>query len=153
MTERIVKSNCHYCGYLCGFLATIEEVEASEACPGGERLVGLAPDPSRYPYDERIINGCRRWQMNLAEIDGPLRVNYPLKRVGERGSGQWERIGWEQALDEIASKLSELATEHGPETLASAIGGPHATYWPLHRFMNLWGSPNNMGIGQICWQL
>ena len=31
------------------------------------------------------------------------------------------------------------------------IGGPHASFWPLHRFMNLFGSPNNMGIGQICW--
>lgn len=153
MTERIVKSNCHYCGYLCGFLATVEEVEPSEAYPKGERLVGLEPDPSRYPYDSRITRGCRRWQMNLAEIDGADRVNYPLKRAGERGSGQWERIGWDQALDEIAERLSMLAAEHGPATLASAIGGPHASYWPLHRFMNLWGSPNNMGIGQICWNI
>jgi anaerobic selenocysteine-containing dehydrogenase len=118
-----------------------------------ERLVNLAPDPTRYPYDERIINGCKRWRMNLTQIDAPERINYPLRRVGERGSGQWERISWDTALDEIAIKLSDLAEKHGPQTLASAIGGPHATYWPLHRFMNLWGSPNNMGIGQICWNI
>lgn len=153
MTERIVKSNCHYCGYLCGFLATVEEVETSEKYPKGEKLVSLAPDPSRYPYDESIIKGCSRWQMNLVEIDSPRRVNYPLKRKGERGGGEWARITWDQALDEIATKLSELAVEHGPETLATAIGGPHGVYWPLHRFMNLWGSPNNMGIGQICWNI
>ena len=153
MAKRVVKSNCHYCGYICGFLATVEDVEPCEAYPAGERLVALEPDPSRYPYDERIIKGCRRWQMNLTELDGPGRVNYPLKRVGNRGSGQWERIGWDHALDEIAKRLSELAAEHSPATLATAIGGPHATYWPLHRFMNLWGSPNNMGIGQICWNI
>lgn len=153
MSTRTIKSNCHYCGYLCGFLATVEDVEASEQYPGGEKLIDLTPDPSRYPYDERIINGCRRWKMNLDEIDGPGRVNYPLKRVGERGSGQWRRISWETALDEIASKLSKLAEQYGPQTLASSIGGPHAVYWPLHRFMNLWGSPNNMGIGQICWNI
>ena len=31
------------------------------------------------------------------------------------------------------------------------IGGPHTSFWPLHRFMSLFGSPNNVGIGQICW--
>jgi anaerobic selenocysteine-containing dehydrogenase len=91
--------------------------------------------------------------MNLEQIDAPERVNYPLKRVGERGSGQWERVSWNEALDDIAARLEALATVHGPQTLASAIGGPHATYWPLHRFLNLFGTPNNMGIGQICWNI
>lgn len=144
---RVVKSNCHYCGYLCGFLATVEEGDE------GARLVDIAPDPTRYPYDERIINGCQRWRMNLTEIDGSERVNFPLRRVGERGSGQWERVSWDEALDDIATRLQNLADEHGPQTLATAIGGPHASYWPLHRFLNLWGSPNNMGIGQICWNI
>jgi anaerobic selenocysteine-containing dehydrogenase len=142
-----VKSNCHYCGYLCGFLATVAST------PEGERLIDLAPDPSRYPYNERITNGCHRWRMNLEQIDAPERVNYPLRRVGQRGSGQWERVSWDEALDDIATRLATLAATHGPQTLASAIGGPHATYWPLHRFLNLFGSPNNMGIGQICWNI
>lgn len=143
--SEVVKSNCHYCGYLCGFLATVQSTEA------GSRLIDLKPDPSRYPYDERIVNGCHRWRMNLEEIDGTTRVNHPLRRVGERGSGQWQRVSWDEALDDISSRLEKLANEHGPQTLATAIGGPHASFWPLHRFMNLFGSPNNMGIGQICW--
>ena len=147
MSVRTVRSNCHYCGYLCGFWATVEETAQ------GDRLVDLTPDPTRYPYDERITNGCLRWQMNLEQIDAPERVNYPLRRVGGRGSGQWERISWGEALDEIAARLKSLSEEHGPQTLASAIGGPHASYWPLHRFLNLFGSPNNMGIGQICWNI
>ncbi len=93
-------TNCHFCGYLCGLVAT---------------------------------------------------MNYPLRRVGERGSGQWERVSWDEALDEIAGRLKALADKHGPGTLASMIGGPHTSFWPLHRFMTLFGSPNNMGIGQICW--
>ena len=103
------------------------------------------------PYDERILAGCRRWRMNLDALDGPDRVNYPLRRTGKRGGNEWERVSWDEALDDIAARLRALADEHGPETLASAIGGPHASFWPLHRFMNLFGSPNNMGIGQICW--
>jgi anaerobic selenocysteine-containing dehydrogenase len=142
---RIVKSNCHYCGYLCGFLATVEDT------PQGERLVDLTPDPTRYPYSESIARGCRRWRMNLEQIAASERINYPLKRVGKRGGGQWQRVTWNEALDDIAARLSALAKEHGPQTLASAIGGPHASFWPLHRFLSLFGTPNNMGIGQICW--
>ncbi len=60
-------------------------------------------------------------------------------------------MSWDEALDDIARRLKELIAEHGAGTLASMIGGPHTSFWPLHRFMNLFGSPNNMGIGQICW--
>lgn len=134
-------TNCHYCGYCCAFIATVED----------GRVVDLEPDPTRYPYDPKILAGCRRWRMNLDALDGADRVNYPLKRVGERGSGQWQRVSWDDALDEIASRLSALAEEHGRGVVASMIGGPHASFWPLHRFMTLFGSPNNMGIGQICW--
>ena len=139
--REVRKTNCHFCGYLCAFFATVED----------GRVVDLEPDPSRYPYDPKILAGCRRWKMNLDVLDGPDRVNYPIRRVGERGANTWERVSWDEALDDIANRLQALADAHGPETLASMIGGPHASFWPLHRFMNLFGSPNNMGIGQICW--
>ena len=140
MTE-IKPTNCHFCGYCCAFLATVED----------GRVIDLKPDPTRYPYDERILAGCRRWKMNLDVLDSPRRVNYPIRRVGERGSGEWERVSWDDALDDIATRLADLREQYGSGTLASMIGGPHASFWPLHRFMNLFGSPNNMGIGQICW--
>ena len=139
--EEIKPTNCHFCGYCCAFLATVKD----------GRVVDLKPDPTRYPYDERILAGCRRWKMNLDVLDSPRRVNYPLRRKGERGSGEWERVSWDDALDDIAGRLEELRDQYGSGTLASMIGGPHASFWPLHRFMNLFGSPNNMGIGQICW--
>lgn len=142
MTTEIKKTNCHYCGYLCAFDATLED----------GRVTKLTPDPTRYPYDASVAQRCVRWPLNLEKLyDDTTRVNYPLRRKGERGSGQWERIGWDEALDEIAAKLADLVAEHGPWTVASAIGGPHAVYWPLHRFMTFIGSPNNMGIGPICW--
>lgn len=139
--SEIKPTNCHFCGYCCALLATVED----------GRVVDLQPDPSRYPYDARVLAGCRRWRMNLDVLDSPRRVNHPLRRRGERGSGEWDRVTWDEALDDIAARLDALAQEHGPATLASAIGGPHASFWPLHRFMSLFGSPNNMGIGQICW--
>jgi anaerobic selenocysteine-containing dehydrogenase len=142
MTEqKLVRTNCRFCGYQCGLTAIIE----------AGRVKAVEPDPTQYPGDESIQRGCRRWRLVTEYLDHPQRVNYPLKRVGERGGGQWQRITWDQALDEIAGKLEILKERYGPEMLATCIGGPHAVYWPLHRFMSLFGSPNNVGIGQICW--
>ncbi|MGE5598493.1 MAG: molybdopterin-dependent oxidoreductase, partial [Bacteroidota bacterium] len=139
--EQRVKTNCRFCGYQCGLMATVAD----------GRVTAVEPDPDQYPGDPAIQRGCRRWRLAPEFLDHPQRVNQPLKRVGERGSGKWQRITWDQALDEIAARLAALKERFGPETLATCIGGPHAVYWPLHRFMNLFGSPNNVGIGQICW--
>jgi len=139
--SQTVKANCRFCGYQCGLTATVVE----------GRVVAVKPDPTQYPGDARIQGGCHRWRLVPEFMDHPKRVNYPLKRVGERGSGKWQRVGWEEALGEIAGKLARLKESFGPETLATCIGGPHAVFWPLHRFMTLFGSPNNVGIGQICW--
>lgn len=142
MSERkTVSTNCRFCGYQCGLIATVEDGKVRK----------VQPDPSRYPNNGEIMRSCKRWPMIPEVMDHPQRINYPLKRVGERGSGQWERISWEQALNEIAAKLENLKEKYGPEVLATSIGGPHTTFWPLHRFLSLFGSPNNMGIGQICW--
>lgn len=142
MTVQTRKSNCHYCGYLCAFEAKLEDGRVTE----------FTPDPTRYPYDASVAARCPRWRLNLEKLyDEDTRVNYPLRRVSKRGSGQFERVSWDEALDDIARRMQELIDEHGPWTVASAIGGPHAVYWPLHRFMTFIGSPNNMGIGPICW--
>ena len=134
-------TNCQYCGYDCALLARVED----------GRVTGVRPDPARYPYGGEVMANCRRWPMNVEALDAPERINVPLRRRGQRGSGQWDEVSWDEALDDIAARLTALAEAYGPRVLASAIGGPHASYWPLHRFMNLFGSPNNMGIGQICW--
>lgn len=135
------KTNCRLCSYLCGLIANIDN----------GKITSLEPDPERYPYDASLVNGCYRFHSNLEFLEHQERLNYPLKRVGERGSNQWTRISWEQALDEISEKLLQLKDQFGAETLSTSIGGPHTTFWPQHRFLNLFGSPNNVGIGQICW--
>ena len=97
--RQVKRTNCHFCGYLCGFLATVEN----------GRIVDLKVDPTRYPYSEKTLAGCRRWRMNLQTLDAPDRVNYPLKRVGDRGSNTWQRVTWDEALDDIATRLQYLA--------------------------------------------
>jgi len=76
----------------------------------------------------------------------PDRLLYPLKRVGERGSGKWERISWDQAMDEIGAKLVEIRDKYGPESLCmwslAASNPPSLGLSTLlsTRFTNLWGA-------------
>jgi anaerobic selenocysteine-containing dehydrogenase len=51
----------------------------------------------------------------------PDRLTYPMRRDGERGSGRWRRISWDEALDEIAGRLAEIKRDHGTEAIAPNI--------------------------------
>lgn len=102
-----------------------------------------------YPPDG-YIEGCPKARA-LREIQThPDRLNYPLKRKGERGSNTWERISWDQALDEIAEKLSKLSDKFGPETLG-CIDGVYGENWASQRFFHLFGSPNaEASMSRVC---
>jgi DMSO reductase family type II enzyme molybdopterin subunit len=66
--------------------------------------------------------GCQKGACYTDVMYGPSRTTVPLKRVGERGSGQWEKIGWDQAIDEIAHKMIDVAKEHGADTHYTDLG-------------------------------
>ncbi|MDJ1649899.1 MULTISPECIES: molybdopterin-containing oxidoreductase family protein [Gordonibacter] len=81
------------------------------------------------------------------------RLNHPRKRVGKRGSGRWERVTWEEALDDIAARLLAIREESGPEALAKLGGTIHGPAdWASWRFFNQWGSPNSFNTGKDCGQ-
>ena len=74
----------------------------------------------------------------------PERLMHPLKRVGERGGGEWQQVTWDQAMDEIAVRLQKIVDQYGPEALA--VSGSNANIsldnGLTRRFMNLLGTPN-----------
>ena len=60
---------------------------------------------------------CTKGYAHIRNLYAPDRVLYPLKRVGERGAGQWERISWDEALDTIAGKLKYYKETYGPYSI------------------------------------
>jgi len=68
--------------------------------------------------------GCQKGACYTEVMYGPSRLTIPMKRVGERGSGQWQKLSWEQAIDEIATKFVDIAEEHGTESVILDLG-PH----------------------------
>ena len=87
--------------------------------------------------------GCQKGIRESKYMYGKQRVLYPMKRVGDRGAGKWERISWDQAATEIADKFIDYAVEHGPESITLAMGTAlilkRASFGALFRFANQTG--------------
>ncbi|MFA7268748.1 MAG: molybdopterin-dependent oxidoreductase [Sterolibacterium sp.] len=66
--------------------------------------------------------GCQKGCNHSQAMYGPDRLLYPMKRAGERGSGKWDRITWEQAFDEIGDKLAQVIVEDGPRSFICETG-------------------------------
>src|SRR5208283_27817 len=99
-------------------------------------------------------HGCADRMPHLAKwLYHPDQLLYPLKRKGGRGENRWERVTWDQALDEIAAKLAGLKATYGAESLALLEGTYRNDMYGIRsRFLNLFGNPGNIGCaGTICY--
>ena len=66
--------------------------------------------------------GCQKGLSHSRYMYGKQRILYPLKRIGERGEGKWERISWDQAMLEVADKFIDHNLEDGPESITCGLG-------------------------------
>jgi anaerobic selenocysteine-containing dehydrogenase len=124
-----LKSVCRSCHGGCGVLLHVEDGV----------LVKVAGDR------ESPLNHGRLCPIGTATLDlvyHPDRLKYPMRRLGERGSGQWRRISWDEALDEISARLLAIRERYGPEAIALGTGtGRHHIRW-VSRFGHALGTPN-----------
>lgn len=82
----------------------------------------------------------------------PDRLMHPLKRVGERGSGQWERVTWDEAMSDIGARLGAIIDKHGPEAWAVSTSqwNTCTDHGLGRRLMNHVGSPNWISGVALC---
>ncbi|ADN76631.1 anaerobic dimethyl sulfoxide reductase, A subunit, DmsA/YnfE family [Ferrimonas balearica DSM 9799] len=94
-------------------------------------------------YGHHQVRACLRGRSLRQRVYAPDRLKYPMRRVGPRGSGQFERISWEEALDLVAGELGRLRETYGPEsthfTYNSGAGYSFSGKQCLYRLMNLTG--------------
>ncbi|OQY84859.1 MAG: hypothetical protein B6D40_04690 [Anaerolineae bacterium UTCFX3] len=135
--EEVKTIGCyHNCGGRCILGAVVKDGTVTR----------LVPDPTKEetPGNPRAIP-CVRGRAQTYRVYAPDRLKYPLKRVGKRGEGKFERISWDEALDTIANKMKEVKAKYGNE----AFFVTHATgvYWtgpemgrdPFQRMLYLFG--------------
>ena len=137
----IKKANCIWCKGECGVLAYVKD----------GRLVKLEEDPDFPKKVWPPTKGCVRFKAAAEYFYHPHRLNFPLKRVGQKGEGKWQQISWVQALDEIANRLKTIIGNYGGEAVAWNMGtGPRTEPALMERFFRIIGTPNNIMSGQIC---
>ena len=110
--------------------------------------------PGRCPLELHLRDGeltrisankaapaCHRGLSMRAWANSPDRLMWPMRRVGPPGSAQFERVTWDEALDEIADRLARIRREHGNESiyLAYTTGQSCTTADPFERLMNCFG--------------
>ena len=101
MSTQIIHGVCpHDCPDTCGFITEVED----------GRAVNFYADPD-HPITEGWL--CAKVRPYLEHVYHPDRLKYPLRRVGPKGSGQWERISWETALAEIGGRWQEIIDKYG----------------------------------------
>ncbi|MGD9973981.1 MAG: menaquinone reductase molybdopterin-binding-like subunit QrcB [Desulfatirhabdiaceae bacterium] len=122
-------------------------------CPGGCGISVKKVDNRAIKIEgmtDHPVNGggiCSLGLSGLQLLYGPTRIKTPLKRTGERGSGQWTAISWDQAITEVAEKLNALRTSGSPQSVACISGSTSSTVSRLiNRFMTAYGSPNSLTV-------
>lgn len=133
MATKTTRTVCTTCHARCGVLVTAEDNE----------IVKIEGDPTN-PKSRGVCCGAgmseREIHNNTSE-----RILYPMKRVGERGSGKWERISWDAALDKIAQTCLRIKAEYGPEAIITGQGTGRTT--------NHWHVRLNSSLGLETWSL
>jgi anaerobic selenocysteine-containing dehydrogenase len=97
------------CPDTCSWIVTVK---------GGEPA-SLRGDPA-HPFTRGSL--CNKVEDYLAYARSPDRLRYPLRRVGPKGSGEFKRISWDEALDRIASGLGDVIATHGAEAIWPFLG-------------------------------
>ncbi|HED1585765.1 TPA: molybdopterin-dependent oxidoreductase, partial [Enterobacter hormaechei subsp. hormaechei] len=95
------------------------------------------------------VRACLRGRSMRRRVYNPDRLKYPMKRVGKRGEGKFERISWDEAYDIIATNMQRLIKEYGNESIylnygTGTLGGTMTRSWPpgktlVARLMNCCG--------------
>ncbi|RLB99883.1 MAG: hypothetical protein DRH90_19575 [Deltaproteobacteria bacterium] len=112
------------------------------------RIVKVKGDPDGFLNKGYI---CAKAIASPHRLNHPERLTSPLKRVGSRGQGRWDKISWEDAIQEIAAHLSRIRESHGARSVAFCQGMPKGLeHFVLIRLANLFGSPNLVATQDVC---
>ena len=135
LSDTVRKTTCYMCACRCGINVHMK----------GETVAYIEGNRD-HPVNKGVL--CAKGSAGIMQHLSPARLRKPLKRVGPRGSGEFEEIGWDEALDLAVSWLKPLR-ETAPEKLAFFTGRDQSqslTGWWAQAF----GTPNYAAHGGFC---
>ncbi len=140
VSDEIRKTTCYMCACRCGIDVHIR------TGPDGAPKVRYIEGNRDHPVNQGVL--CAKGSAGIMQHYSPARLRKPLRRTGERGSGEFEEIEWDEALDLAASWLKPIR-ERDPKKLAFFTGRDQSqsfTGWWAQQF----GTPNYAAHGGFC---
>ena len=135
VSDEIRKTTCYMCACRCGI--NVHMKNGQVAYIEGNR---------DHPVNQGVL--CAKGSAGIMQVNAPSRLRAPLKRVGPRGSGKFEEISWDEALDLAVSWLKPLR-EKNPEKLAFFTGRDQSQSFTSFWAQNF-GTPNYAAHGGFC---
>ncbi len=134
----LVPTACFNCEAGCGLLAYINR-ETGDI----EKFEGNPEHPGSRGRN------CAKGVATLNQINDPKRITHPLKRDGPRGSGEWTRVSWEEALEDIAGEMRAAITDGRENEITYHVGRPGYD-GSMDRTINGWGLDGHNSHTNIC---
>ncbi len=140
VSDEVRRTTCYMCACRCGINVHMKNG------PDGKKQVAYIEGNRDHPINKGVL--CAKGSAGIMQVNAPSRLRAPLKRVGPRGSGEFEEISWDEAL-ELATDWLAPIREKNPEKLAFFTGRDQS-----QSFTGLWaqnfGTPNYAAHGGFC---
>ena len=134
----LVPTTCFNCESACGLLAYVDretlEVRKFEGNP-------------EHPGSRGRI--CAKGPATLNQVQDPDRILYPLKRAGRRGENKWQRVSWDEALDDIAGRIRKAIAEKRNNEVMYHVGRPGEDGY-TERVLAAWDVDGHNSHTNIC---
>ncbi len=93
---------------------------------------------------------CAKGPATLNQITDPERILYPLRRAGKRGEGKWERVTWDEVLDDIGGRIRKALVEGRQKEVMYHLGRPGHELIYLQRVFHAWGIDGHNSHTNVC---
>ena len=134
----LVPTTCFNCESACGLLAYVDKESGQVA-----KLEGNPHHPGSRGRN------CAKGPATINQLKDTERILHPMRRKGARGSGEWEKITWDEALDEISSKIRASLKTGAKDKVVYHVGRPgHEGY--TNRVLKAWGVDGHNSHTNIC---
>lgn len=135
---QLVPTTCFNCESACGLLAYIDK-DTNQI----QKFEGNPENPGSRGRN------CAKGPATLNQVNDPDRILYPQKRSGKRGEGKWERVSWDEALDDIAARIRKAIVEDRRDEIMYHVGRPGEDGF-TERILAAWGVDGHNSHTNIC---
>lgn len=134
----LIPTICFNCESSCGLLAYVDHADGSI-----RKLEGNPAHPGSRGRN------CAKGPATINQVLDPERILTPLRRVGERGSGQFERVTWEEALADIGARIRQAIIEDRRDEVMYHVGRPGEDGF-AERVLQAWGVDGHNSHTNVC---